>query len=408
MIRKMLVLPFLLIAFYLLQVNFRLYHRAVIVVDQYGEYSKDLYHQLRFLKQEMHTGAGMQMQTIYPEGYVFIHALYALSWANLVDELSVDSPIHQEALAEIRWSIDRLEGKTARAIFPAEMYLPYGIFYQGWLNYTRAAYLAALPTPATDSVQLERFQVSCSKIAESLERHHTPFLFSYHGGCWPADNVVALASLAAHDHLLEPQFTATREAWLERIRTKLDTNGLVPHSVDLTYGNALQTARGSSQSLMQAFWPQIDTAFARQQYAIYERKFQDSKFGLPGIREYTKGNFGFGDVDSGPVLLGIGGAASVVGMGSAARYADQALHTGLRNSIEGFAAAFCWRGRKRYLGGKIPMADAFIAWSHSRTPKALLVQSAFPKAKFHLISGLVLSFLFLLMVKIWPSQTSSK
>ncbi|MEL7222176.1 MAG: hypothetical protein AAGJ93_12710 [Bacteroidota bacterium] len=276
------------------------------------------------------------------------------------------------------------------------------MFYQGWLNYTRSAYLGILSSPQADTVQVKRFRSACDKIAESIERHHTPFLFSYHGGCWPADNVVALASLAAHDELFEPTFATTRKAWLERIQEKLDTNGLVPHSVDQTYGNALQQARGSSQSLMLAFWPQIDAAFGERQYAIFKQKFQDTRFGLPGIREYVKNNNGFGDIDSGPVILGIGGAASIVGMGSSAQYGDVVLHVGLRNSIEGFAASFCWWGKKRYLGGVLPMADAFIAWSHSRVPLELMKIAAFPKWKFQLINGTIIAFLVLIIIRTWP------
>ncbi|MEL7222175.1 MAG: hypothetical protein AAGJ93_12705 [Bacteroidota bacterium] len=124
MIRKILVLPFILITIYFIQLSVRMYHQPTVIENEQGVYNQDLYQQLCFLQKEMHAGAGSDMQSVYPEGYVFIHALYALSWANLVDDLSSGSPIHQMALSEVRWSITKLESETARRIFPADMYLP--------------------------------------------------------------------------------------------------------------------------------------------------------------------------------------------------------------------------------------------------------------------------------------------
>ena len=55
-------------------------------------------------------------------------------------------------------------------------------------------------------------------------------------------------------------------------------------------------------------------------------------------------------------------------MGTAAQYDAIDLYAGLRNSIEGFGCAITLGGKKRYIFGQLPMADVFIAWSHSRVP----------------------------------------
>lgn len=365
--KKVGLLFVLLVLGYLLQLGGRMFFRPVIVENEYGKYSKDLYQQLQFLKDEIQQGAGEDMQAIYPEGTVFLHALYALSWANLVAETK-DPQLRTEALQEMHWSIERIESDTTKAIFPEEMFLPYGVFYQGWLNYTRARYLGLQAPEDRDSIQRRRFQYSCQKIAAAKERHHSPFLFSYHYGSWPADNLVAMAALAEHDRLFAPEFSLVLADWLTGIRAKLDTNGLIPHAVDLTYGNPLIAARGSSQSLMLALLPRIDSDFSQQQFGVYQHLFLDDRLGLPGIREYPHGVNGWGDIDAGPVIWEIGGAASVVGMGTMGQYFATKPYQGLRNSIEGFAMAASWFGKKRYLLGQLPIADAFIAWSHSRVP----------------------------------------
>ena len=400
-----LLLPFL----YILQLNWRMTYQPTMERTAAGLYNVDLLKQLQFLRVELREkGAGQSMQGIYPEGYVFIHALYALSWAGSV-EYTTDPNLREQALREMRWTIERLESDTARSIFPADMTaLPYGVFYQAWLNYTRAHYLAALPDPEQDSLQLARFETACTQIAQAIEQHHTPFLYSYHYGCWPADNVVALATLSKYDQILPPKFADLRTQWLARMREKADDYGLIPHEVNLSSGSSLEDARGSSQSLMLAFWPAIDSTFAEDQYRRYREHFVDQRLGLPGIREYPKGQSGLGDVDAGPVIWEIGGAASVVGMGTAAQYQDTNVHTGLRNSIEGFGLATSFGGKKKYLFGQLPMADAFIAWSHARAP----VESweARPSIRWASIFSLFLPLLLLggLLWYLWkPVRTVS-
>ena len=341
-----------------------MFSHPTIINNNDRKYNKEVYQQLQFLKSKMHDGEGERMQASYPEGYLFLHALYGLSWANCTKNLAKNAPIYQEAIKELQWAIARMESDTAKAIFQKDLYLPYGVFYQAWLNYTRAQYLNL----QNDAIQKERFQKSCEQIVAAVNHHYTPFLYSYSSGCWPADNIVALATLNMHDKLFSTKYTSSKAKWLESIKTKLDKNGLIPHSVNLGQGNTIEQAKGSSQSLMLAFLLDIDPVFAKTQYQQYKKLFIDQRFGLPGIREFPNGVKGYPDIDSGPIILDIGGAASLVGMGTCGQFGDMALYNGLRNSIRAFGMSYNWQGKKRYLFGKLPIMDAFIAWSHSRVP----------------------------------------
>jgi hypothetical protein len=188
------------------------------------------------------------------------------------------------------------------------------------------------------------------------------------------------------------------------MQTKLDKNGLIPHSVDLGHGDAIGKARGSSQSLILAFLIDIDSNFAKTQYQQFKNLFVDERFGLPGIREYVKGETHFGDIDSGPVILGIGGAASIVGMGTCGQYHDMTLYDGLSNSIKGFGMTYSLFGKRRYLFGQIPMADAFIAWSQSRVPlHNLEKKESFNYLTFRLISLALIAFLLLFVKKFFKA-----
>jgi hypothetical protein len=86
-----------------------------------------------------------------------------------------------------------------------------------------------------------------------------------------------------------------------------------------------------------------------------------------GVREYPKGVGGRGDVDSGPLILGIGLPATVVAMGAA-----QVQHDPLADRLarEGDLVGLPLTGlkTKRYLFGALPIGDAFLAWSISARP----------------------------------------
>jgi len=122
--------------------------------------------------------------------------------------------------------------------------------------------------------------------------------------------------------------------------------------------------------LMLIFLREIDEQLARDQFELFEKHFVDTKFGLTGIREYPKGVIGEGDVDSGPVILGFGGAATIVGMQTLSRYGAHESSIRIRNAVETLVFAYSDNDDKKYFFGLLPIADAFIAWSHSNVKNA--------------------------------------
>jgi hypothetical protein len=69
----------------------------------------------------------------------------------------------------------------------------------------------------------------------------------------------------------------------------------------------------------------VDPAFARQQYDALRTNFVDYNWGIPAGREYPHGVNGASDVDSGPLVLGFSGPASVLGAGAAIANGDDSL-----------------------------------------------------------------------------------
>ena len=356
--KTLLLLPILL----LIKVNIALYYTPTFIKTL----NEDELAQLDFLENQLHNkAAGQKMQDVFPEGFLFINALYGLSYADFVTKssISTQSKLAKKADKEINWSIAEINSQFCKSNFPANLLLENGAFYKGWQSYLIGKSLQL--ATKKDTILITLFKANCAAISNAIMHTNQPFLESYTGAAWPADNIVCLASLALHDRLFEPKYTAVIANWLNRIKAHLDEKtGLIPHSFSLFDNKGIEV-RGSSQSMMLSFLPEIDPIFAQNQYKLYKKWFVEIKLGLPAVREYPMGMTGDGDVDSGPVIWDVGGAASIVGIRAATQNSDFELAKSLRNSIEAFAFSTNFQDEKTYFMGKLPVIDAFMAWSNS-------------------------------------------
>lgn len=375
--------------FCLAYVNYRLHYQPKLTHLSGGIVNEDVLNQLRFLQERMHNGAPADMQQLYPEGFVYLHALYSLSCLDLTAHLPQSSPVKQWALTEAAWSIREINSPQARLVFDEELPLPYGAFYQGWLTYLEGRYLAVQPLAQRPPDVAAQYRSRCALIARALRQSSSPYLETYRGAAWPADAILCVAALAGHDRLFPAQYQPELRAWLAAANGRLDSLGMIPHEADAQTGHVRQAARGSSQSQLLNFLIEIDSVYARQHFIRYRQHFLTSRFGLPGIREAANDTTVVADIDSGPVILGIGGAASIVGRRTMQRYGDTTTAVGLRNSIEAFGMPFQIRCQKRYVLGQLPIADAFIAWSNALENNRPIKEGTEWRLNFHLVSAVL-------------------
>ncbi|HEU4883022.1 MAG TPA: hypothetical protein VFT45_12265 [Longimicrobium sp.] len=327
--------------------------RVVLAPDPAGARSTRVaMAQLAHLKPELEAHADA-MQDWFPEGRVFTLALYGLAWVD-VGRGSSDGALRARALNEARWALALAEAPASRAGYGEASGLPHGIFYEGWTAHLRAGTLHLGGGAARDTA----FRAACERL-DAAFRSGGPFLDTYPGQAWPADNAVGAAALRSCGTLLDPRYTRTAEAWLRAALRHADpATGLLPHDA------ALPQPRGESVVLMIRFIHEIDPAVAAAQYAGMERTFATRFAGLlPAVREYPRGVSGQGDVDSGPVILGVSAPASVVGIAAARMTGHHRAAADLRASPEVLGVPLQWRGRRSYAFGKLPVGDAFLAWS---------------------------------------------
>lgn len=382
----------------LLVINLRLHQSPSIQLIAHQLTNQGVFAQLNYLKAQLKMGAGEQMQDIFPEGLMFMYALYGLTWADWLVAAPVTSEQFRQGIAEIDWTLLQMRSEQAKSIFPKGLPLEYGAFYTGWSNYLLGKKLALLASTQRDSSEVREFQEVCEKIYQAYQNQDVVFLESYQGAIWQADNVVCIASLALHDRTFTPKYQNFLQSWIGKVKLHLDPKtGLIPHSARSVSGTMGEGARGSSQNLMLNFLPEIDTSFAKSQFAKYRKHFLDSRFFLPAIREYPKGTEGEGDIDSGLIIYDIGAAASIVGIRAFAQNGDIQTAWQIRNGIEAFGFALDSKEQKYYLFGLLPIADAFIAWANAHV---LFLQNDLGHGwqwGFHLLLLLVFFIIFLII-----------
>lgn len=375
--------------------NYRVAHQEVIHTFQP---EPDIFLELTYLKNELHNGAAEKMQAQFPEGYVFMHALYGLSWAEVGRYQLIPDSTRKHAIKQAAFALALLESNNAQKTFDSTLAPRYGIFYNGWVNYLRASIFRIKKDDEISEEEMHSFMKACDTIAAIINSVGSPYPVSYKSSAWPADAIVAVASLSLFDHRFYRRYNSTINNWLLRIKDRLDENTkLLPHAVDAETGNVLQGARGSSQALILRFLPDIDTMLSSEMYRKFEKQFVEDFAVFPVVREYPIGNSGSGDIDSGPMFFGIGSVATIVAIGAARANGDYQTEMGLRRLIEVLGVPYIVNGRKTYGFGLMVIGEAFLCWSRTALPSASLEYtskrkySTFP---FHLVSAFLLMLIY--------------
>lgn len=210
-------------------------------------------------------------------------------------------------------------------------------------------------------------------VIAALARRYTqadfPYLMTYPGQRYTADNMVAMAAVALSDIGRPPRQVALLAHYIAYTRRLVDEDsGLVAFTV--TRDGELRTyGRGSGVGWNAIYLPFIDEPFALEQTTrLRTRMTMPIGLGLSGICEFDLCAQGFGDVDSGPLLFGVSPAGTGFGIAAARRSGDAAWLAGLLATAESFGFSFEWAGKRRYLtaplvgDASVLAAKTSVAW----------------------------------------------
>lgn len=299
--------------------------------------------------------AASEMQALFPEGEFFTWALTGLAAGNLA-RAGHDVQAHLEVLER---AIQATGQPAVANRFGHNEPLPHGVFYHGW----RLLLLVDRAALTRDPSHVTEMNSEAMAIIQALEEKLFPT--SYPGQAWPCDAVVALAAVHRAE-ALQPieNLDEVTERWFDATTQHRDpVTGLLVHQL------GQDGSRGSSQSIIQTFLPDIDPERAAVEWERYKQHFLASPLGLVGVREYPHGHDGAGDVDSGPLISGVSASASAVTLAAARRHGDLSLATVLDREADLLGIPLpIGHGSAMFLGA-VPVGDAFVAWARS-TPAA--------------------------------------
>ena len=187
---------------------------------------------------------------------------------------------------------------------------------------------------------------------------------------WYVDNVVALESLRMHDAWYGTHYAPAVARFAAKLRAHLDGNSGMPASeISLDDTRTLDGPRGCALSWTLAFLPALDAELARTLYARYRRDWSVDVGGLIGFREYPTSRRGHADVDSGPIVHGIGGAASAFGVAAARANDDGDTFARMLTALAVTSMpATTLHGDEELFAGQLVLADAIAIWARTVTP----------------------------------------
>ncbi|MFR9752478.1 hypothetical protein ACL02S_15785 [Nocardia sp. 004] len=170
--------------------------------------------------------------------------------------------------------------------------------------------MARLVDPAFPADLAIRHDALIASYERRLLDSPTGLLDTYPGEAYPTDVAAVAAAIAVHGRATGVDHTAVLSHWAQQVRAKqIDRDtGLILQRMDVD-GHALDAPRASGTGLAAYFAGFADRALAEELATGLFRQ-QRSFLGFSAIREYGDGYHGAGDLDSGPLILGISVAAT--------------------------------------------------------------------------------------------------
>jgi hypothetical protein len=296
-----------------------------------------------------------------PEWSLFTLSFSSYAFANIAESdtlytqratQNIDNAI-QKALSPSVYNFSGFEG------FPINECTGDHAIYLGHLNLMLGSYKKTSNDPKYDGLHTEITEHLSTSIKES------PFhnIESYPGFIWPADNSVAVASIELYDQLHETNYSVSEE-WTSWINNNFldEKTGLMNSQMNPSTGESLDGPRGCSLAWTTIFSDIYDEDFAKNQYDKLKSHFSTSLFGLTAFRERPFGESqGRGDIDSGPIFLGYGTAATGIATGAANAVEDNATYQSLKLTSNLFSTEVKTDSTQHY-NYNTPLSDAMMLY----------------------------------------------
>ncbi|HEV7557865.1 MAG TPA: hypothetical protein VGO00_20505 [Kofleriaceae bacterium] len=197
--------------------------------------------------------------------------------------------------------------------------------------------MARLVDPAFPPALAAQHDALVAAYEHRLRASPTGLIDTYPGEAYPTDVAAVAAAIAIHGRVTHVSHDAVLRQWAARVRAvQIDhASGLVIQRMDAATGASHDAPRASGTGLAAYFAGFADRELARELAGAVMRHVS-TRFGFGGVREYGEGFAGRGDVDSGPVILGISVSATGFALASARLVDDDDAFTALYRTVDLF------------------------------------------------------------------------
>lgn len=187
-------------------------------------------------------------------------------------------------------------------------------------------------------------------IARRMSKYPHRHIETYPEETYPPDNTVAAASLRVADMTLGTDYKKLVDEWVEQSKKiEYPPTGLIVFQIDSNTGKPLQTSRGSNVGWNSFFLPLVDENYAQAQFERSKKHMLRRYIGFAAFKEYPHGGSSRMDVDTGPVIFGLGGTATGFSVAGAKWSNDKELLTLLLRPFEFLGISVVKGNQKRYL-----------------------------------------------------------
>jgi hypothetical protein len=319
--------------------------------------------QLKSVERKLAAGEDELQALVIPEGKLFANSFYGYALINLTQSRKSDAAFRERSrlklealLAKIKTMEDQQPYSVNANIKPKG-----GIILAGHTNLLRAGYVLI---GGQNSQIIEEFHRGSASLSDAFLAGKVPFPECYPGYTWAEDAIFALESLRLHDVLFKSDYSKARSAWLSWMKNHLDSDSqMMVTQIDPQTGQIIDGPRGCALSWALAFLPQIDPEFSRLQFDRFRNHWFIPFLGMLGIQEWYKGKQLPTQFPAGPVVFGLGGAASGIGIATCRANGDYVSWHLLLRSLETLGFPL-WTpaGEKYYFWGHCLLADVLALW----------------------------------------------
>lgn len=220
--------------------------------------------------------------------------------------------------------------------------------------------MARLLDPAFPAATARKHDALIAAYERRLLASPTGLIETYPHEAYPTDVAAVAAAIAVHARVTGRGHDAVLRHWADRVRTtQIDRqSGLVIQRLGAHDGRPHDAPRGSGTGLGAYFAGFADRTIADLLGDALLRQ-RATLLGFGAIREYAPGHHGHGDVDSGPVLLGVSVSATGFALAparAAGRFED---FESLFRTTDLFGMPLELGGRRRFVTGG-PIGNALL------------------------------------------------